>query len=159
MRIIAILGVAVVSGFIAWIGEPLMRNNADLLVAIITLFAVFGGFLVAILSIAGEPLVAKDGSWRRLELNRNATVQRMDRARLLFYAYLIGSKLIIIVLALAKSSDPRILGILKYANYVCLWFTSMGVLFSFALPSMLIGIQQSRIDDEIERRRKPGGDC
>ena len=80
----------------------------------------------------------------------------MDRARLLFYAYLTAAALILIVLALQKATDPCLVKALKYINFLCLWFTGMVILFSFALPSMLIGIQRARIDGEIERRRGGG---
>lgn len=155
VRIAAIAVVVVVSGWLAWLSEPLARQNNDLLVAAMTIFSVFGGFLVAVMSIGGEPLIAKTGNWRKIELGRDAAVNRMDRARLLFYAYLIASCLILIVLALQKSNDPTIIRVLWYVNYLCLWFTCMGILFSFALPSMLIGIQQARIEEEINRRKSP----
>ncbi len=155
-RAITIAIVIVVSGLFAWISEPYARNNTDLFMAIITMFSVFGGFLVAVMSIAGEPLVSKEGSWRRLELGRDSAIHRMDRARLLFYAYLVAAMLILVVLGLQKTQDPNLLCVLKYINMLCLWFSGMGVLFSFSLPSMLIGIQQSRIDGEIDRRKKAG---
>jgi hypothetical protein len=105
------------------------------------------------MSIAGEPLIAKSGSWTLLELNRDKAINRMNRAQLLFYIYLLAAALILIVLALQKTCDPILLVALRWTNLAALWFATMGVLFSFALPTMLIGIQKARIDGEIDRRR------
>lgn len=152
-RLFLILAVAAISGAIAWFAEPHVRGNTDFFVAIVTIFSVFGGFLVAVLSIAGEPLIAKGGRWTRLELNRDGAIHRMNRAQFLFYIYLLAAVLILIVLALQKTCDPVLMVVLRGINLAALWFAVMGVLFSFALPSMLIGIQKAKIDGEIETRR------
>ena len=146
-------GVVIVSAIIAWLGQPFVRENTDFFMAVVTLFAVFGGFLVAVLSIGGDSVIAQKGSWAKLELLRDPAIARMDRAKLLFYAYLTAAVLILIVLAIHKSSSPLIKTTLPIVAFFSLWFTVMGLLFSFALPSMLIGIQQSKIDGQIEARR------
>jgi len=152
-RLIHIALVIMASAVIAWFGEPLVRENTDFFLAIVTLFAVFAGFLVAVMSLGGDAIVGQSGSWAKLELSRDSAIARMNRARLLFYAYLAAASLILIVLAIQKSCYPVLMAALPIVNFLSLWFTTMGLLFSFALPTMLIGIQQSRIDREIERRR------
>lgn len=152
-RAVRILSVIVVSGFVAWFSGPLVRDNENVFLAIVTLFSVFGGFLVSVMSIGGNSVTSNQGTWARLELGRDSSIARMDRARLLFYAYLIAATLILVVLAIHKSQSPFLMLIFPVVNFLSLWFTVMGILFSFALPSMLIGIQQSKIDAEIERRR------
>jgi hypothetical protein len=154
-RLVIIILTVLLSAAIAWFAEPLVRENTDFMIAVVTLFAVFGGFLVAVMSIAGEPLVSKDGSWRSIELKRDEVIHRMDRARLLFYSYLTSATLILIVLAFHKSCDPVVIGLIRYVNIVGLWFTTMGVLFSFALPSMLIGIQKDRIEGSMAGKGAP----
>jgi hypothetical protein len=152
-RIAGITCVAVISALIAWVAEPHVRGNTEFFVAIITIFSVFGGFLVAVLSIAGEPLVGKPGGWAILELNRDKAINRMNRAQLLFYLYLLSAVLILVVLALQKTRDPILMRAFQWIDLTGLWLAIMGVIFSFALPTMLIGIQKSRIDGEIEHRR------
>lgn len=156
-RLCAIIAVIAVCGFAAWFGEPFVRGNSEFFIAIVTIFAVFGGFLVAVMSVSGERLVGKPGSWQVIELGRDAAIHRMNRAQLLFYVYLVAAVLILIVLALQKTCDPVMLIALKWINFLSLWFTAMGILFSFALPTMLNGIQQAKIDAEIEDRRQNGG--
>jgi hypothetical protein len=151
--IVPITTVALVSLGVAWFGEPFVRENTDFFLATVTLFAVFGGFLVAVLSIGGDALAAQRGSWAKLELLRDSAIARLDRAKLLFFAYLIAAALILIVLAIHKSCNPLIMSALPIISYLSLWFTVMGLLFSFALPSMLINIQQHKIDGQIEKRR------
>jgi len=148
-----IAGVALVSAVIAVLGEPFVEDNAEFFLAVVTLFAVFGGFLVAVLSIGGDSVIAQKGSWAKLELLRDPAIARMDRAKLLFYAYLLAAVLILIVLAVHKSKSPHIVSALPILCFFSLWFTVMGLLFSFALPTMLIGIQQSKIDGQIDDRR------
>lgn len=153
-RLKAIIAVIVLSAVAAWFGEPFVRGNSEFFIAVVTIFTVFGGFLVAVMSVSGERLIGKPGSWQVIELGRDAAVHRMNRAQLLFYIYLIAAVLIIVVLALQKSCDPVLSIILKWVDFLGLWFTAMGILFSFALPTMLNGIQQAKIDAEIEDRRK-----
>lgn len=148
-----ILAVALVSAAIAWFAEPHVRDNKDFFVAIVTIFSVFAGFLVAVMSIAGEPLIAKGGTWAVLELSRDDAIHKMNRAQLLFYVYLIAAALVLVVIALQTTHDPLLKEVLRWADLVGMWFACMGVLFSFALPTMLLGIQKARIDAEIDRRR------
>lgn len=145
--------VVIFSAVIAWFGAPLVRENTDFYLAIVTLFAVFGGFLVAVMSIGADSALARSGSWATLELMRDSAIARMDRARLLFYSYLLSATLILIVLAIQKSCYPWLVLVFPTINFFAIWFTAMGLLFSFALPSMLIGIQKSKIDGQIENDR------
>jgi hypothetical protein len=152
-RIFKILVVVLVSAAIAWCAEPHVRDNKDFFIAIVTIFSVFAGFLVAVMSVAGDPLISKSGSWSVVELGRDTAVNKMNRAQLLFYVYLIAATLILVVIALQNTCDPLLKEVLRWTDLIGMWFAAMGVLFSFALPTMLLGIQKDRIDAEIERRR------
>jgi hypothetical protein len=154
-RPLLVLIVTAVSAIGAWYGQPYAHGNSDLFVAIITLFAVFGGFLVAVMSIGGDVLLAKtDASWGVLEVGRKSALGGLNRARLLFYVYLLAAFFILVAMVLEKVPHSKYVDLItKWTEFTSLWFTCMGVIFSFALPTMLIGIQQAKIDSAIERGR------
>ena len=74
-RPIIITAVIFVSAGLACLGEPFVRANTEFLLAVVTLFSVFAGFLVAVMSLGGAPLVESKGKWATLELRRDSQLR------------------------------------------------------------------------------------
>ncbi|MFX7620842.1 hypothetical protein ABTJ52_20855, partial [Acinetobacter baumannii] len=63
-----ILICAAASWAAAFFGHPLLRENPDAVTVIVTVMTVFAGFLVAIITVLGDPAMIPDGSWRIAEI-------------------------------------------------------------------------------------------
>ena len=140
----------------AYCGEPYAHDNADVTLIIITVLTVFAGFLVAILSILGDPSLIPDGSWRTAENHRKKIENRLIRHTYLFVLYLIGIGLLFVGSMLAKSPDfPEWTKVWITRSYLFVGLTSF--LLTLGLPTSIFAFQMKRIDAEIEGRRSKVG--
>jgi len=138
---------------VAYFGEPYAIQNTDAILVLVTVFTVFAGFLVAIVTVLGDPGLIPPGSWRIAEVRREETENRLIRHVWLFVLYLIAIALLFAGVLLEKGP-----GVDAFAKswitraYLCVG--SFSFLLTFALPFSLLALQRARIDAEIERRRK-----
>lgn len=154
MRALAILAVMITAGLAAFFGQPLLRDNADALVVIITVTTVFAGFLVAIIAVLGDPSMIPDGSWRTAEQKRDGVEAKLIAHVWLFFLYLIAISLLFIAV-LFKSPSAAIADVWRvWVERLCLFFFVASLLFTFGLPGALLKLQLARLDAEIARRRK-----
>jgi hypothetical protein len=58
-------------------------------VVIVTVFTVFAGFLIAVITILGDPAMIPQGSWRKAEARRDSIERRLRTHVWLFFIYLI----------------------------------------------------------------------
>ena len=66
-RLLFLLGCVALSGAGSYFGQPMVRDNSDAVTVMITVITVFAGFLVAIITILGDPAMIPAGSWRVAE--------------------------------------------------------------------------------------------
>lgn len=158
MRAILIIGCLLCSGAAAYFGQPLLHDNTEAVLVIITVMTVFAGFLVAIITVLGDPAMIPDGSWRIAEGHREQLETRLSRYLWLFVCYLIAIALLFVGVLLAKAPDATV------APIVNLWiergYLFSGVasfLFTLGLPHSLWKLQLGRLDAETRRRRKEAG--
>jgi hypothetical protein len=135
-----------------------MHENADAVLIIITVMTVFAGFLVAIIAILGDPAMIPSGSWRIAEGRRDNIEARLTHHVWLFVFYLIAIGLLFTGALLNKAPDSVVSLVWKvWIERLYLFFGVSSFLFTFALPNALHKFQLSRIDTEIERRRREDG--
>ncbi|MBN8958342.1 MAG: hypothetical protein J0H17_17530 [Rhizobiales bacterium] len=156
MRAIFIIGCALVGALAAYFGQPSVHKNPDLILIIITVFTVFAGFLIAIITIIGDPIMIPHGSWRIAEVRRDVMMSRLSWHVGLLICYLLTIGLLFTGVVLEKALDEHSLWRLWVErSYLFVGVTSF--LFTFALPSALVQMQSARYDAEIERRRREAG--
>ena len=154
MRALYILFCFVTGAICAYYGQDYIRDNADAINIVITVFTVFAGFLVAIISILGDPALLPDGSWRDAENHRDHIDRRLIRHTYLFWLYLVIIGLVFLSALLKKApSTPRMDSVRYWVEYVYLMLGIAAFLLSLALPKMLMSIQRARIDAEIDNRK------
>jgi hypothetical protein len=153
MRLLLIIGCFVVAAFAACYAQPYVHKNADLVLILVTVFTVFAGFLIAVITIIGDPIMIREGSWRVAEDGREQMQARLFWHIVLFVLYLITIGLLFVGVILERALDEH--------NLWRIWFERAylfaGVssfLFTFALPGALLQMQQARYDAEIDRRRR-----
>ena len=145
----------VCGGIAAYYGQPLAHDNSDSLLIIITVMTVFAGFLVAIITILGDPGMIPAGSWRVAELRRDNIESRLITHIWLFVWYLISIGFLFAGALLNKAPDAIVSMAWKiWIERSYLFFGVSAFLLTFGLPIALLRFQLGRIDAEIERRRR-----
>jgi MFS family permease len=156
MRLIFVIVSAALAAVAAWFGQPYVHHNADFVVIVVTVFAVFAGFLIAIITILGDPSMIPDGSWRIAESRRENIERRLITHVYFFILYLITIGFlfagVIIQGAYAEHDAIRV-----WVERLYLFFGVFSFILSFALPVGLMRLQRARVDAEIERRRQQEG--
>jgi hypothetical protein len=148
----------IASAIAAYYGQPFVRDNSEAVTIIITVITVFAGFLVAIITILGDPGMIPAGSWRIAETRRENIEAKLTRHIWLFVFYLIAIGLLFIGALLNKAPDSVVS--VEWKTWIersYLFFGVASFLFTFALPNALLKFQIARVDAEIDRRRRDAG--
>ncbi len=145
--------VALWSCLASYFGQPLIHGNQDAINLIVTVFSILAGFLVAVITLVGDPKSLPSGSWQVARLGSDLTYNRLIRHKWLFKGYLITLFLIFSSIV-AKNKFPIVQVSLEY---IYMFFASISCFLSFKLPSALMALQKERIEHEIDERRKNEG--
>lgn len=146
--------VAIVCGvFAAIYGQPFIHDNDMAINVIVTSFSILAGFLVAIMTIIGDPGLFSLRSWRYAESARKNLHNRLTRQKWMFILYLFTLSLIFIT-SLTEKTLP-IVGM--WLERLYLGTAVSAFILSFGLPSALMNIQLARHDELIEAKRKSAG--
>jgi hypothetical protein len=137
----------------AYFAKPLIANNQDAINVIVTVFSILAGFLVALITLIGDPKSLPSGGWQVARLGSDLTYNRLMRQKWLFYIYLIALALIFLSMLLKKEFQA----INCVIEYGYMFFSIVAFMLSFKLPSMLMEMQKERIEQEITERRKAEG--
>jgi hypothetical protein len=158
MRILFFAACLLIGAISAYYGQPLVHQNSDAIVIIITVMTVFAGFLVAIITILGDPALIPVGSWRVAE-NRRETIEAKLIVHIwLFIWYLAAIGLLFVGALITKAPDEIVSAAWKtWIERGYLFFGVTSFLFTLALPNALLKFQIGRIDNEIETRRRRDG--
>jgi hypothetical protein len=143
---LVVLGAGVAAGYF---GGSLIHDNHEASEVIITVFPILAGFLIAIMTIVGDPTVFAVGPWRAVELARNPTFDRLARQKWLFLVYL-ATVACVFAAALLKRNCPRLT---EYLERVYLGLAVISFLLSVSLPGALMKIQLERYDIMISRKK------
>ncbi len=87
--------------------QPYIHKNQDAINIIVTVFSVLAGFLVAVITLVGDPSTLPQGSWRAARLGSTLTYNRLTRKKWLFILYLLTLTLIFITV-LIKGKHPEL---------------------------------------------------
>jgi hypothetical protein len=141
------------SGLASYYGQPLVHGNQDAINVIVTVFSILAGFLVAVITLVGDPKSLPSGSWQVARLGSELTYNRLIRHKWLFKAYLVTLFLIFVSIVI-KNRFPSAQVVIEY---IYMFFAAVSCFLSFKLPAALMELQQERIEHEIEERRKNEG--
>lgn len=149
------LGAAILlwSALASYYGQPLIHGNQDAVNIIVTMFSILAGFLVAIITLVGDPKSLPSGGWQKAQLGSELTYVRLNRHKLLFKLYLLTLAFVFISMLLKnKLSDYQAI-----FEHIYLFLACSAFLISFKLPASLMQLQQERIEHEINERRANEG--
>jgi hypothetical protein len=149
-KAIGYVGISIAIGCIGgYIGQPLVHHNEGAVNVIVTLFSVLAGFLVAILTLVGDPTVFTGRAWRVQESARTKMRRRLIQQKYLFFVYLATLGTVFITTLIPKEYGSAII----WCERVYLAIAILGFLISFRLPGTLMQIQVERYDAMIETKR------
>lgn len=139
------------AGFFSYWLQPLVHGNHEILNLLITTFSILAGFLIAIISIVGDPSLVPAGSWRLAEINYTLILKKLYRYKMLFLLYLIT--LILIFAALIVEKQVSEMSIWIERGFL---FCSILAFFcSISLPEALVQMQKAKMEALIENMKKP----
>jgi uncharacterized Tic20 family protein len=139
----------------SYFGGDLLKQSHDAQDALINLFAILAGVLVAVVSIVGDPSMLLPGNWRVGHEHAKDMQNRIANFSHLFFVYIVALVLLVISMVV---KDAQITGAdLVYS--LMTFFVVLGVLLSIPLPYSLMSIQKERMREEIRSRRARSGDA
>lgn len=141
------------AGLGSYYAKPLIVGNQDAIDVIVTVFSILAGFLVALITMIGDPKSLPSGGWQVARLGSDQTYNRLIRQKWMFYIYLIALALIFLSMLL-KNKFQEINCVIEYSY---LFFSIVAFILSFKLPSTLMELQKERIEQEITERRRTEG--
>lgn len=137
----------------SYLAKPLIEGNQDAINVIVTVFSILAGFLIAVITLIGDPKSLPSGGWQIARIGSDLTYNRLTRQKWLFYIYLVALVLIFVsMLVKTKFQDAN-----HWVEYVYLFFSIVAFILSFKLPSTLLELQRERIEQEISERRRAEG--
>ena len=115
-----------------------------------TVLAILIGFLIAIITIQGDPQSLYTGSWRVASGHRRQVRRALDRFTILFYGYLIA-----LILAFGTTLLEGHIPCKTYLwlNHGAMSFGVTVLIWSLGLPASIRGGQMRRLDEEVSARR------
>ena len=114
----------------------------------VLVFSILSGFLIAAITMLGDPKSLMPGSWRAASAHRRQIVRAVDRLVLLFYIYLV----IVSIAILAPIMETHFPTYFECILRVFFAAGSAAIIWSFALPYMIRRECLERIDEEVENR-------
>lgn len=141
---------ASVSGVVAYYAQPLIHNNKDAADVLINVFSILAGFLVAVMTIMGEPVFHRQRTWRYNRQAKKNYEKTLYRHKDLFHAYLVTLAIIFVSRLVDGDKYPDVQLWLERAF---LFLSCFAFIFSMALPDKLINRQLQRYDDQVDEKK------
>lgn len=141
----------------SYYGQPLIHGNDLAINVIVTAFSILAGFLIAIMTIMGDPSSFSRYSWRAHELSRGTVFRGLRRQQWLFMLYLGTVCAMFAGSLLAHAPNGVSCRVLVWLERTYLFMAILAFVVSFRLPGTLLRIQLARHDQLIEARRKGSG--
>ena len=155
MRSIYIICCAIVGGFVAWTAQPYVHDNTDAMTILVTVLTVLAGFMIAIITVLGDPASIPGGNWRSVAVRRDSMENKIIRHGWLFILYLLAIAFLFTGTILKKVPEAKLsVAIGQWVDYGYIFLGVTSFLLSFALPFSLMKIQMGRLAIEEDRRRK-----
>lgn len=143
------ISIAVVSSFIlTYLFSDHLSNKPDVLGIVATIFSIFAGVLIAVISILGDPSMLLDHSWRHSYLSAQETQRNLHRQTDIFILYVI--LLVAVFVFMICDQEGRVF---VYVQRCVFFLISLAFFGSLSLPFTLKEIQRARLDRVINQMR------
>ena len=151
-RLVLFAAGAIPGGAMLRWGHVLTDGNTDASRILVTAFSILVGFLIAVITMSGDPRGLYPGSWRMASAHAREIRRALCRYQLLFYAYL-GVILLVLLAKLFGRLATEIPAVL-WLDRLSLSLGVAALIWSFGLPTRLIRVQMERLQDEVATRKE-----
>lgn len=150
---------AVVCGLLsAFYVQPLIHDNPDANNLMVTVFTVFAGVVMALITAVGDPALMPGVNWRSAENSIGRANSQLIVQAALFFVYLVVIFLFLTCYVLkGMHFHPLVSRIEKRIEAVYCFFSAASFIVSFTLPLAMLKVQRRRLAMEVERRRREAG--
>jgi hypothetical protein len=129
------------------IKDPQLSN------ALITIFSVFAGFMIALMAVTSHLHEAK--SWKSIAVSREVIEARLFRQQLLFYGYLSTLALIVVSILVGYYSLWSYSDIVsEYVGRLYIFVGTLSLLLSFSLPASLRTAHEKTINEQLKNAKQ-----
>ncbi|XUY27608.1 hypothetical protein RMR21_004405 [Agrobacterium sp. rho-8.1] len=139
----------IVSIAAAYFGGNLLKDSDNAMNALINVFAILAGVLVAVISIVGDPSMLLPGNWRVAYVHAEVMQNKIANFSHLFFVYIV-SLLLLVVAMIVK--DAKLTNV-DFIYHLMTFFSAFGILLSAPLPYSLMALQKERMREEVKARR------
>ena len=144
------IGLSAIMGLFA-LGPLPVAASASAVTVLATVLSILAGFLIAIITMLGDPRSLLAGSWRIASVHRREVRRSLNLFSWLFYFYLVAITAAFVA-SLVEGSVPEPAH--RWIEHVALCLGAGALVFSFGLPVAVRREQMRRLDEEVESRRK-----
>ncbi|TCJ25415.1 hypothetical protein E0X81_05995 [Halomonas sp. GDM18] len=148
--VIGFLVVIALASVAAYYGQPFISKNQDSADVLVNVFSILAGFLVAVMTIMGEPVYYRRKTWRYNKVARDNYMRSLTKHKDLFYAYLITLSLIF-ASRLVPDKDYECLRTWFERGFM--FFATIAFIYSFFLPNKLMAKQLEKYDEQVEEKK------
>lgn len=144
-----IIGSALFSVWVAYCYGGLLEGAETAQGAILDIFSILAGVLVAVISIIGDPTMLLPGNWRVGYEHATDMQVKIGNFSHLFSVYILSLILVLITMVFEANNVE-----LFFLHELLAGFSVFGLLLSIPLPYSLMAIQKERMDVEIKERKR-----
>lgn len=126
-----------------------LKNSDGAMSALIDVFAILAGVLVAVISIVGDPSMLLPGNWRIAYVHAEEMQNRIANFSHLFFVYIMSLLLLVVGMVLKDAKAENVEGVFILMTF----FSTFGILLSIPLPYSLMALQKERMREEVKARR------
>ena len=156
-RILFFAVCASIGATVAWVSQPYVHENSDATTVVVTVMTVLAGFMIAIITVLGDPASVPDGTWRTVEARRENIESKIIRHAYLFILYLLALAFLFAATIIKKVPEKDLwFGWYQWVKWIDYSYVFLGVtsfLPTFSLPFSLQKIQMERLKLEAQRRK------
>jgi len=150
VRFVYLLVGLVIAGTWVFFGGALVQSNFEALRILVMAFSILAGFIIAAITMSGDPKLLYPGSWRIASAHARNIRTALLRYKLLFYVYL--SVIFLAFLATLFGGNPVYAPCVVWLERIAVGVGLAALFWSFGLPTSIIRTQTDRLDEEVRRR-------
>ena len=151
--IIRFILIAILSGLLAYLGQPCVHGKEKAVELIINVFAILAGFLIAIMTLFSDMRFDEDANWRQIQIREGVQEQRYIKHSLLFYTYLAVLVCVFIVILLAHKEEYENGLAIFWLERSYLFLACISIFYSVFLPGNLIKSRKEEFKKLMEKKK------
>lgn len=135
--------------------QPAYHGKADAMTALVTVFTVLAGFMLAVMALAADGRNLRRRDWRQDTYFLKEIRDRLARYRMMFHLYLLVPALAILTFVAPEWGES----VQRYAEVFVLFLAIFAFLWSFRIPGEITSAHVRQLQAAIKEQREAGHDA